>query len=183
MNWFKRLVWEFHVAFDHPRETKPQIPKRWEFRARFLASEVEEFRDACKAGDMVKMIDALCDIRYVLEGTEIEAGLLEIEPFYEIVHLANMKKFGGGKDKDGKTLKPPGWEPPEPKLAELLEKLKQRQFQIQDRVYHRDVDKFGMILGFDLYGEHAHVKYDHSGDMDKVLVSELRLEHDAAIDR
>ena len=60
-------------------------------------------------------VDALADIDYVVEGTRLEFGV-NGEPIADEVHRANMTKLHDGKvvkREDGKTLKPPGWQPPD----------------------------------------------------------------------
>jgi predicted HAD superfamily Cof-like phosphohydrolase len=94
--------------------------------------------------DLDLAVDALADIDYVVEGTRLEFGI-NGEPIADEVHRANMAKGacdacdghgtipdgeacpvckGTGirfrKREDGKTLKPPGWTPPD--IAGELEK-------------------------------------------------------------
>jgi predicted HAD superfamily Cof-like phosphohydrolase len=58
-------------------------------------------------------------------GTAVEVGV-ELDPCLAIVHAANMSKLGeDGRpiiDKAGKVRKPEGWQPPESKLAEEIER-------------------------------------------------------------
>jgi hypothetical protein len=53
-------------------------------------------------------------------GTAVEFGI-DIQPFFDEVHRTNMLKVGGTTREDGKTLKPPGWEPP--RIREMLEAI------------------------------------------------------------
>jgi len=65
--------------------------------------------------DLSLAVDALADIDYVVEGTRLEFGV-NGEPIADEVHRANMAKLHDGKvikRADGKTLKPPGWKPPD----------------------------------------------------------------------
>lgn len=61
--------------------------------------------------NMIEAIDGMCDLIYVTIGTAIEFGI-DLQPFFDEVHRSNMAKAGGSKDASGKTLKPPGWTPP-----------------------------------------------------------------------
>lgn len=63
--------------------------------------------------DWPEMIDALVDSKYVVEGAALAMGI-NLEPFFAIVHEANMAKTHGPvRESDGKQLKPEGWEPPD----------------------------------------------------------------------
>lgn len=55
--------------------------------------------------------DALADIAYVVEGSNLEFGLPS-EAVLDEVHSANMRKAAGPVRADGKRLKPEGWQPP-----------------------------------------------------------------------
>jgi predicted HAD superfamily Cof-like phosphohydrolase len=61
----------------------------------------------------------LCDLLYVTLGAFI-AFDLPFDAAWRIVQESNMAKVGGLKDRDGKQLKPAGWEPPDAKLLELF---------------------------------------------------------------
>jgi predicted HAD superfamily Cof-like phosphohydrolase len=72
--------------------------------------------------DLAEVVDGLADLDYVVEGTRLEFGI-NGEPIADEVHRANMTKWHDGKvvkREDGKTLKPPGWTPPD--IAGELEK-------------------------------------------------------------
>lgn len=118
------IVREWHDAFDLPVVEAPSIPEaRAQMRLAILEEEVAELRDAVEAGDMVEVLDALCDIQYVLDGTFLEFGLhrLKVAAMAE-VHNSNMSKLGAnGRPvlrEDGKVLKGPDFFPPN--LAVLL---------------------------------------------------------------
>jgi predicted HAD superfamily Cof-like phosphohydrolase len=103
-------VEDFHAAFEHPIGDTPGF-SRPELRAELIREEAAETVDAIAAGDFAAAIDRLCDLLYVTIGAAVEWGI-DIEPFFDEVHRANMSKRGGGKREDGKTLKPAGWTPP-----------------------------------------------------------------------
>lgn len=62
--------------------------------------------------DLIGAIDGLIDLLYVTYGTGGEMGI-DLEPFWDEVHAANMRKANGPVREDGKQLKPEGWEPPD----------------------------------------------------------------------
>lgn len=118
------IVKEWHEAFDVPVVDTPTLPaERIQMRLAILEEEVSELREAAEAGDMVEVLDALCDIQYVLDGTFLEFGLhrLESDAMAE-VHASNMSKLGAdGKPvlrEDGKVLKGPAFRRPD--LAQFL---------------------------------------------------------------
>lgn len=119
------IMREWHEAFDLPVENAPKIPEqRAQMRLDILEEEVAELRAAVETGDLVEVLDALCDIQYVLDGTFLEFGVhqLKQEAMAE-VHTSNMSKLGAAgrpvlRD-DGKVLKGPGFRPPD--LARLLQ--------------------------------------------------------------
>ncbi len=112
------MVREFHqacglIAPDHP--TLDQFPGQ--LRVSLIQEEAREFAEAVEAGDMIEMIDALCDLLYVTYGAAVTLGV-DLEPHFAEVHRSNMAKQGGPVRPDGKQLKPEGWRPP--RLAEIL---------------------------------------------------------------
>jgi predicted HAD superfamily Cof-like phosphohydrolase len=62
--------------------------------------------------DLPLLVDALADIDYVVEGCRLEFGV-NGEPIADEVHRSNLAKKGATKTPEGKTLKPPGWTPPD----------------------------------------------------------------------
>jgi predicted HAD superfamily Cof-like phosphohydrolase len=85
----------FHRTFQAPILDSPQIPdtQRATLRYNLLAEELQEFKDAIEAQDIVAAADALCDLQYVLAGAVLEFGLGEkfVELFNE-VQRSNMSK-------------------------------------------------------------------------------------------
>jgi phosphoribosyl-ATP pyrophosphohydrolase len=111
MNKMQEQVEAFHRKFGHVIGTKPAI-SRPELRVKLIREEAKETCDAIEVGDLIEAIDGICDLLYVTIGTAVEFGI-DIQPFFDEVHRSNMAKEGGGKDADGKTLKPSGWAPPD----------------------------------------------------------------------
>ena len=60
-------VQEFNETFGKPNNYEPTIPskKEWMFVYDFIKEELEEYKEACEKGDIVEILDALCDITYV----------------------------------------------------------------------------------------------------------------------
>lgn len=94
-------------------------------RLDILEEEVRELREAVAAGDLVEVLDALCDIQYVLDGNFLEFGLhaQKAKAFAE-VHASNMSKLGEDGQpvlrEDGKVLKGPNFF--RPNLAQFLDR-------------------------------------------------------------
>ena len=114
----QRQVREFHEAFELGAPGSPEAESfPAELRIRLIEEEASEFAVAARAGDVVGVLDALCDLLYVTYGAAVSLGV-DIEPFFEEVHRSNMAKVGGTRRPDGKWLKPPDWQPPD--LARIL---------------------------------------------------------------
>lgn len=89
------MVAAFHRTFQHPVLEEPQIPppERAQLRVNLLQEELDEFRQAIQAGDLVEVADALCDLQYVLAGAILEFGLGEKFPeLFAEVQRSNMSK-------------------------------------------------------------------------------------------
>ncbi|MEX0308150.1 MAG: hypothetical protein AB3N12_12270 [Ruegeria sp.] len=120
------IVREWHNAFDVPVVDAPSIPEnRAQMRLAILEEEMAELRAAVEDGDLVEVLDALCDIQYVLDGTFLEFGLHGFkQDAMEEVHASNMSKLGAdGRPvlrEDGKVLKGPDFRQPD--LARILKR-------------------------------------------------------------
>ncbi|CCH54526.1 Protein of unknown function DUF2166 [Fibrisoma limi BUZ 3] len=88
-------VAEFHRTFHAPVLDTPQIPSeaRCRLRVALLAEELDEFKEAIEAGDIVAVADALCDLQYVLSGAVLEFGLGDkFKALFDEVQRSNMSK-------------------------------------------------------------------------------------------
>jgi hypothetical protein len=89
-------VEEFNALMGKPNNYEPIIPERkeWEFVYNFILEELEEYREACERGDIVEVLDALCDITYVATGNgAMLHGLKDkIWPAYQEVQASNLSK-------------------------------------------------------------------------------------------
>ncbi|HVC35205.1 MAG TPA: nucleotide pyrophosphohydrolase [Chloroflexota bacterium] len=108
----QRAVAEFHRVMGISAAEEPTMltPERGNFRCRLIEEEVTELREATRQSDWLAMVDALVDIIYVAYGTGVELGV-DLEPFFDEVHRANLRKIGASAG--GKSIKPPGWVPPD----------------------------------------------------------------------
>ena len=93
---FVNEVEEFNATFGKPNNYEPTIPekKEWQFVYDFISEELEEYREACERGDIVEVLDALCDITYVSlgNGTMLHGLKDKIWPAYQEVQASNMSK-------------------------------------------------------------------------------------------
>jgi hypothetical protein len=89
-------VEEFNAVMGKPNNYEPVIPERkeWEFVYNFVLEELEEYREACERGDIVEVLDALCDITYVAVGNgAMLHGLKDkVWPAYQEVQASNLSK-------------------------------------------------------------------------------------------
>ena len=116
-------VWDFHEQFEIHYET-PDVPRLLppdmaKLRANRLQEELDEYKEAVEAGDLVKALDALVDLLYILLGAVHLHGFTKIfGRAWVRVHAANMKKERAKRAEDSKhgstydIVKPAGWQPP-----------------------------------------------------------------------
>lgn len=121
-------VEEFHDAFGIPNNYAPIADITLDgalLRYELIREENEEYLEACKAGDLTEIADALGDQLYILCGTILRHGLQHvIEDVFDEIHRSNMSKLGAdGKPiyrEDGKVLKGPDYFRPD--INKILEK-------------------------------------------------------------
>ena len=89
-------VQEFNDTFGKPNNYKPTIgeKKEWQFVYDFIQEELDEYKEACEKGDIVGILDALCDITYVSLGNgALLHGLKgKVWEAYAEVQASNMSK-------------------------------------------------------------------------------------------
>ena len=89
-------VQEFNQTFGKPNNYEPTIPekKEWMFVYDFIQEELAEYKEACERGDIVEVLDALCDITYVSlgNGTMLHGLKGKIWKAYQEVQASNMSK-------------------------------------------------------------------------------------------
>ena len=95
-------VEDFNSLMGKPNNYEPTIPdkKNWMFVYDFIREELEEYKEACEKGDIVEVLDALCDITYVSLGNgAMLHGLKDkILPAYAEVQASNMSKACSTED-------------------------------------------------------------------------------------
>ena len=93
---FVNEVEDFNNLMSKPNNYTPVIPekKEWQFVYDFVLEELEEYKQACEKGDIVEILDALCDIAYVSlgNGTMLHGLKDKIWPAYQEVQASNMSK-------------------------------------------------------------------------------------------
>jgi predicted HAD superfamily Cof-like phosphohydrolase len=93
---FVSEVEEFNTTMGKPNNYTPNIPdeKEWMFVYNFVLEELEEYKEACQQGDIVGVLDALCDITYVSLGNgAMLHGLKDkVQEAYAEVQASNMSK-------------------------------------------------------------------------------------------
>jgi len=89
-------VEEFNATMGKPNNYVPVIPdkKEWQFVYDFILEELEEYKQACEEGDIVGILDALCDITYVAtgNGTMLHGLKDKFMDAYAEVQASNMSK-------------------------------------------------------------------------------------------
>lgn len=98
----------FNATFGKPNNYTPVIPERkeWEFVYNFILEELEEYKEACEKGDIVEVLDALCDITYVSLGNGVMLhGLKDkFNDAYAEVQASNMSKACKTEDEAIETV-------------------------------------------------------------------------------
>jgi predicted HAD superfamily Cof-like phosphohydrolase len=117
---------EFHQVFGAHVENTPTVDVPDEviaLRVSLIQEELNEYRHAAEAHDLVEVADALSDLMYVVLGTYVSHGLQAVaEALFAEVHRSNMSKLDANGQviyrADGKVLKSDRWRPPD--LASIL---------------------------------------------------------------
>lgn len=116
-----RMLEEFHRVFGAHLEHAPTADISAEtiaLRVSLIQEELNEYRVAAEARDLVGIADALSDLMYVVLGTYVSHGLQDVaEALFAEVHRSNMSKLDATGQvtyrADGKVLKSARWSPPD----------------------------------------------------------------------
>ena len=111
-------VEEFNALMGKPNMYSPNIPeeKEWMFVYNFILEELEEYKHACETGDIVEVLDALCDITYVSLGNgAMLHGLKDkVWSSYQEVQASNLSKACTSEEEAQDTVRVRSIEQKEP---------------------------------------------------------------------
>ena len=149
---FVNEVEEFNATMGKPNNYEPTIPekKEWQFVYDFILEELEEYKAACEAGDIVEVLDALCDIAYVSlgNGTMLHGLKDKIWPAYQEVQGSNMSKACSSEEDAQATVEKRSIEQEEPchyeKVGEYYIVYRTRDRKVMKNVnyYRPDLKQF-----------------------------------------
>ena len=115
---FVSEVEEFNAIMGKPNNYTPNIPdeKEWMFVYNFILEELEEYKHACETGNIVEVLDALCDITYVSLGNgAMLHGLKDkVWPAYQEVQASNLSKACTSEEEAQETVRVRSAEQKEP---------------------------------------------------------------------
>jgi hypothetical protein len=115
---FVSEVETFNSTMGKPNNYEPIIPeeKEWMFVYNFILEELEEYKHACETGDIVEVLDALCDIAYVSlgNGTMLHGLKDKLWPAYQEVQASNMSKACISEEEAQETVRVRSSEQKEP---------------------------------------------------------------------
>jgi len=115
---FVSEVEEFNAVMGKPNNYNPVIPaeKEWMFVYNFILEELEEYKHACETGNIVEVLDALCDITYVSLGNgAMLHGLKDkVWPAYQEVQASNLSKACSSEEEAQETVRVRSTEQKEP---------------------------------------------------------------------
>ena len=136
----------FNDTFGKPNNYEPNIPakKEWQFVYDFILEELEEYREACENGDIVEVLDALCDIAYVSlgNGTMLHGLKNQIWPAYQEVQASNMSKACKTEEEAILTVSQRSKEQGEACHFEKLAKGRYIVYRTRDRKVMKNVNYF-----------------------------------------
>ena len=145
-------VQEFNDTFGKPNNYEPTIPgkKDWQFVIDFVKEELEEYEQACKNGDIVEILDALCDIAYVSlgNGTMLHGLKDKIWPAYQDVQASNLSKACQSQEEARLTVEKRSKEQGEPCHWEevsdmyIVYRTRDRKVMKSINYYRPDLEKF-----------------------------------------
>ena len=123
---FVSEVEEFNAVMGKPNNYNPVIPdeKEWMFVYNFILEELEEYKHACETGNIVEVLDALCDITYVSLGNgAMLHGLKDkVWPAYQEVQASNLSKACSSEEDAQETVRVRSEEQGEPCHYEKVDK-------------------------------------------------------------
>ena len=149
---FVNEVEEFNSTMGKPNNYEPTIPekKEWQFVYDFILEELEEYKVACETGNIVEVLDALCDIAYVSlgNGTMLHGLKDKIWPAYQEVQGSNMSKACSSEEEAQATVETRSKEQGEPchyeKVGEyyIVYRTRDRKVMKNINYYRPDLKQF-----------------------------------------
>ena len=102
-------VEDFNSLMNKPNNYEPTIPENrseWEFVYNFILEELEEYKHACETGNIVEVLDALCDITYVSlgNGAMLHGLKNKVWPAYMEVQASNLSKACRSQEEAEETV-------------------------------------------------------------------------------
>lgn len=106
---FVSEVEDFNSLMNKPNNYEPTIPENrseWEFVYNFILEELEEYKHACETGNIIEVLDALCDITYVSlgNGTMLHGLKDKVWPAYMEVQASNLSKACRSQEEAEETV-------------------------------------------------------------------------------
>jgi len=115
---FVSEVEEFNEVMGKLNNYDPVIPdeKEWMFVYNFILEELEEYKHACETGNIVEVLDALCDITYVSlgNGAMLHGLKNKVWPAYQEVQASNLSKACTSEEEAQETVRVRSAEQKEP---------------------------------------------------------------------
>ena len=149
---FVSEVETFNATMGKPNNYEPIIPekKEWMFVYDFILEELEEYKHACETGDIVEILDALCDIAYVSIGNgAMLHGLKDkLWDAYQEVQASNMSKACINEEEAQQTVEKRSAEQNEPchyeKVGEYYIVYRTRDKKVMKNInyFRPDLKKF-----------------------------------------
>jgi predicted HAD superfamily Cof-like phosphohydrolase len=142
---FVSEVEEFNAIMGKPNNYTPVIPdeKEWMFVYNFILEELEEYKHACETGDIVEVLDALCDITYVSlgNGAMLHGLKNKVWPAYQEVQASNLSKACISEEEAQETVRVRSTEQEEPCHYEQVGKY-YIVYRTRDRKVMKNINYF-----------------------------------------
>ena len=143
---FVSEVETFNETFGKTNNYEPTIPseKEWRFVYDFILEELQEYKEACERGDIVEVLDALCDIAYVSigNGTMLHGLKDKIWPAYQEVQASNMSKACKTEEEAIQTVSQRAKEQGEACHFEKLEEGRYIVYRTRDRKVMKSINYY-----------------------------------------
>lgn len=105
---YERVV-HFNKSFGVPIFDKPQLnifkenPDLVKARLDLIIEEVNELKQAIDNHNFIEVIDALGDIKYVVDGAAASFGI-NLDKAFDLIHISNMTKLCKTEEEAFKTV-------------------------------------------------------------------------------